>query len=100
MEIISLSGVSAYLCTSLLCLTLHPSISSLMSRRERTLALSALSWTSLILSTVHAVMADWETLATIKCLPSTHQISILLPVLTIFMQVVLVNVHEIKSRIT
>ena len=80
-------GVTSYLCILLLCLSQHPAVSSLMSRHERTVTSTILTWTSLILSTVHAIMADWDTLVTIQCLPSPHQISLLLPVFTIFLQV-------------
>ena len=49
--------------------------------------MSVLTWTSLLLATVHAVMADMAALARVSCLPSPHQLSLLLPVLTIFLQV-------------
>ena len=59
----------------------------MISRRERSVTVSVLTWASLLLSTVHAVMADWAALAQVSCLPSPHQLSLLLPVLTIFLQV-------------
>ena len=62
-------------------------IITMISRHEKSVSVSVLTWASLLLSTVHAVMSDWASLATVHCLPSPHQISLLLPVLTIFLQV-------------
>ena len=81
-------GVPAYLALLLLCLSLHPVISSMMSRQEKLVTTSSLSWTSLILATTHALMSSWSSLTSLQCLPSPHQISLILPSLTIFLQVV------------
>ena len=80
-------GVPAYLAILLLCLSLHPVISSLMSRQEKLVTTSSLSWAGLILATTHALMSSWATLTSLQCLPSAHQISLILPSTTIFLQV-------------
>ena len=81
-------GVPAYLALLLLCLSLHPVISSMMSSQEKLFTSSSLSWTSLLLATTHALMSSWNSLTSLQCLPSPHQISLILPSLTIFLQVV------------
>ena len=83
------AGVPAYLALLLLCLSLHPVISSLMSRQEKLVTSSCLSWTSLLLATTHALMSDWDNLTAFHCLPSPHQVSLILPSVTIFLQVIL-----------
>ena len=80
-------GVPAYLAILLLCLSLHPVISSLMSRQEKLVTTSSLSWAGLILATTHALMSSWASLTSLQCLPSAHQISLILPSTTIFLQV-------------
>ena len=81
------AGVMAYLATFVMCISLHPMVSSMMSRYERSVTQSALTWCSLLLASVHAVMSDWSHLTSVECLPSPHQISLVPPVLTIFLQV-------------
>ena len=80
-------GVLSYIFLLLLCLSLHPAISSFMSRQEKTLSMSFLSWSSLILSTMHCIMSGWNRLAFMECLPSPHQLSLILPTITIFLQI-------------
>ena len=80
-------GVPAYLALLLLCLSLHPVISSMMSSQEKLFTSSSLSWASLLLATTHALMSSWDSLTSLQCLPSPHQISLILPSLTIFLQV-------------
>ena len=80
-------GVLSHLLLLLLCLSLHPAISSFMSRQEKTLTLSFLSWSALLLSTMHCIMSGWNKLAFMDCLPSSHQLSLILPTITIFLQI-------------
>ena len=80
-------GVISYLCLLLLCLSLHPAISSFLSRQERTVTTSFLSWTALLLSTAHCIMSGWNKLALMQCLPSPHQLSLFPPTATLFLQV-------------
>ena len=87
-------GVPAYLAILLLCLSIHPVISSMMSRQEKLVTISTLSWSSLILATTHALMSSWSSLTSLQCLPSPHQISLILPSLTIFLQVSTSHSHR------
>ena len=80
-------GVLSYHFLLLLCLSLHPAISSFMSRQEKTVTMSLLSWSALILSTMHCIMSGWNKLAFVECLPSSHQLSLILPTITIFLQI-------------
>ena len=92
------AGVPAYLALLLLTLSLHPVISSLMSSHEKVLTCSVLSWTSLLLGTAHTLMSDWDNLTSFQCLPSPHQISLILPSITIFLQVLfLISQFSINS---
>ena len=68
-------GVVSHLFLLLLTLSLHPAISSFLSRREKSVLLSTLSWLSLFLSTAHTIISGWDRLAIISCLPSSHQVS-------------------------
>ena len=69
-------GVVSHLFLLLLTLSLHPAISSFLSRREKSVLLSSFSWLSLLLSTAHTIISGWDRLAIISCLPSSHQVSI------------------------
>ena len=80
-------GVLSYLSLLFLCLSLHPAISSFMSRYEKTVTVSLLSWSALLLSTMHCIMSGWDKLAFMECLPSSHQLSLILPTITIFLQI-------------
>ena len=83
-------GVFSQLLLLLLTLSLHPSFSSFPSRKEKGLLLSFISWSSIILSTLHTLLAGWSTLATFSCLPSPQQIALLPPCLTLGLQLPLV----------
>jgi len=79
-------GVVSHLFLLLLTLSLHPAISSFLSRREKSVLLSTLSWLSLFLSTAHTIISGWDRLAIISCLPSSHQLALLPPCLTLALQ--------------
>ena len=80
-------GVAAQLALLLLGACLHPATRRWLSRRERQVAGAGLGWAGLVLASLHAVMSDWAGLAVLHCLPSPHQLALLLPTATIFLQV-------------
>lgn len=80
-------GVVSYLLLFLLCLSLHPAVSAFLSRREKAVTLSLLSWLALILSTSHCLVSGWESLALVSCLPSPHQLALLPPCLILALQI-------------
>jgi predicted dinucleotide-binding enzyme len=80
-------GVVAHLLLLLLSLSLHPAIASFLSRREKAVTLSVLSWLALLLSTAHCLVSGWDRLAAVSCLPSPHQLALLPPCLTLALQV-------------
>ncbi|XP_023339490.1 metalloreductase STEAP4 [Eurytemora carolleeae] len=75
------AGIISYIFLVLVVLLLLPVVK--LSRTELNLFFSVLSWLSLLLAYTHTVLARWQDLTRLTCVPSIFQLSILLPSLSI-----------------